>query len=272
MFFRSYDHGTVTLTVKFLWVPLSRVLSLPSPNFVCPLPVGSAITLTFVFVAPLPLNLKLWPWPWNSWVRSIAARVFRFGMWTATGVVDEDRHVFIPTLVGAYWIHSASAWLSINNFCASCCAQGVNGTIPIFAMSTSHEGQLFMVISVYHYDLGAITLNLEVTWYLGKILCHLLWPKYWCYIAHFGYVDYPQEVVVHEHVISPHGCWPGGITLTLEIVWQLLCPSYWCYIGQFRYVDHPWGVGAHGHVIFILWPLIMEIWPWPFKCCDSSCV
>ena len=55
----------------------------------------------------------------------------------------------------------------------------------------------------------------------------------------------------------------GAMTLTLGILWMLLCPRYWCQCDQFVHVDYPLGVDVHENGILVLWPLTMELWPWP---------
>ena len=55
------------------------------------------------------------------------------------------------------------------------------------------------------------------------------------------------------------------MTLILGILWMLLWPRYWWQCGQFVHVDYPLGVDVHSVGILVPWPLILELWPWPWK-------
>ena len=152
-------------------------------------------------------------------------------------------------------------------------------------------------------DLGAITLDLDI---LKTIFCHLLWTKYWCYIgmlfcphglwpweiwlwpwnscgslsvqindatlAGLSVIDCPWWVGAHRGVIFLCDLWPWRYDLELG---NLVAPTvssimmlHWhlwicCLLVNGR---------CPGHAIFSLGLSALEIWPWPWKSCDSCCV
>ena len=148
------------------------------------------------------------------------------------------------------------------------CVQGIDATIPISGMWTIHVGKCTWAchFAPVTFDLGVVTLNLNIPWKSRKKSCDtavakvllLLWPDWVCQL--------PMRCrCAWAYHLPPVTFDLRDLILTLEILWQLLWPTYWCYIAQFRHVNYPWNVRVHGHIILPLWPLTLWIWPWPWK-------
>ena len=58
----------------------------------------------------------------------------------------------------------------------------------------------------------------------------------------------------------------------LTIFVSTLSSRFWCFSPHFAYVDYPWWVVVYEHVILVVRPVILELWPWPWKYCGICCV